>query len=56
MPPSFLVEVEQPPKTRSMYQLWYLENNNIEGEGCRHLSQSKWDKLQILNLSISYGI
>ena len=56
MPPSFLVEVEQPPITLPTYQLWYLGSNNIGAEGCRHLSQSKWNNLQTLNLGISYGI
>ena len=50
------VEVEQPPNTQLMYQLWYLGNNNIGAEGCKYLSQSKWNNLQTLNLCISYGI
>ena len=53
---SIEVELEQPPNTRPMYQLWYLDYNNIGAEGCRYLSQSKWNNLQILNLGISYGI
>ena len=35
---SFVVELEQPLNTQPMYQLWYLGNNNIVAEGCRHLS------------------
>ena len=50
------VEVEQPPITQPRYQLWYLEYNNIRAGGCKYLSQSKWNNLQTLNLSISYGI
>ena len=53
---SFTVGVEQPPNTQPMYQLWYLEENNIEAEGCRNLSQSEWNNLQTLYLRISYGI
>ena len=53
---SFSAEVEQPPNTQSVYQLRYLDNNNIGAQGCRHLCQSKWNKLQTLNLGISYGI
>ena len=48
-------KVEQPPKTRPRYQLWYLGINKIGDEGCRHLSQSKWNNLQTLNLGISYS-
>ena len=53
---SIAFEVEQPPKTQLMYQLWYLESNNIGAEGCKYLSQSKWNNLQTLYLGISYGI
>ena len=56
MPPSVSVEVEQPPNTWAKYQLWYLVNNNIGAEGCRHISHSKWNNLQALNICISYGI
>ena len=55
MPPSFLVEVEQPPNTQPMYQLWYLDWNNIGAEGSKYLSQSKWNNLQELGLGISYS-
>ena len=47
------VEVEKPPITQPMYNLWYLDDNNIESEGCIYLSKSKWNNLQKLNLSIS---
>ena len=53
---SFSVEVEQPPRTLPKYQLWNLDSNNIGAEGCSYLSQSKWNNLQELYLSISYGI
>ena len=53
---SITVEVEQPPNTQPMYQLWYLDSNNIGDEGCKYLSQSKWNNLQKLDLGISYGI
>ena len=53
---SFSVEVERPPSPLSMYQLWYLGDNDIGAEGCRHLSRSKWNNLQTLDLCISYNI
>ena len=53
---SIAVEVEQPPITQLMYQLLYLGDNNIGDEGCKYLSQSKWNNLQTLYLGISYGI
>ena len=53
---SIEVELEQPPNTRPMYQLWYLGGNNIGADGCNYLSKSNWKNLQTLNLSISYGI
>ena len=49
---SFSVEVEQPPNTQLMYQLWNLDVNNIGAEGCSYLSQSKWNNIQKLNLCI----
>ena len=56
MPPSLSVEVVQPPNPLSKYQLRYLDNNDIGAEGCKYLSQPKWNNLQTLNLCISYGI
>ena len=53
---SIAVELEQPPNTLPEYQLWYLDSNNIGAEGCKYLSQSKWNNLQKLYLGISYGI
>ena len=53
---SIAVELEQPPNTQPMYQLWYLDDNEIGAEGCKYLSQSKWNNLQTLDLRISYGI
>ena len=53
---SIEVELEQPPKTLPGYQLWYLDSNNIGDGGCNYLSLSKWNNLQTLDLSISYGI
>ena len=53
---SIEVELEQPPNTRTMYQLWYLEYNDIGAEGCNYLSKSNWNNLQKLDLRISYGI
>ena len=49
-------EVERPPKTLPMYQLWYLDDNKIGAEGCKYLSESKWNNLQTLSLCISYYI
>ena len=49
-------DVERPPNTRPMYQLWYLGKNNIKAEGCEYLSKPNWKKLQKLYLGISYGI
>ena len=53
---SIELELEQPPNTQPMYQLWYLGNNNIGDKGCDYLSKSNWNNLQTLNLCISYGI
>ncbi len=56
MQPSIEGSVEQPPITQPMFQLGYLDDNNIGSEGCRHLSNAQWINLQSLDLRISWVI
>ncbi len=48
--------VDQPQHTQPMYQLLYLDNNNIESEGCSHLSKAQWTNIHTLNLGINCTI
>ena len=56
MQTSFESPVDQPLIPQLMFQLFYLEFNNIGGEGCMHMSKAQWTNLQKLKLCINYTI